>query len=221
MAEELSVADIQQSAFEHRAYFKELFVGLLETPHQAELVKAVYNALSPWHVPIENFSGNAMARNVGEVQLNVSAPTLLSSIQVNISGVTMTAFNVAWSNAKHMVAFFQAALDAIRISARQDFESQLVTLAFHVKPGPKSFKEILRQFVNVRALDGENANMYGVSVYSRDFTLVIDNSAVIPGAAFVKLFRSFTPDKRLEEIAVMLYKDEETVLRRLGFKLQQ
>jgi hypothetical protein len=220
MAEDLTVADIQQSAFEYRANFTDSFIGLLQTPDNGELIKAVYKALSPWSVPLENISWNALAKNIGEVQLTFNVPFLLSSIQVSVNGVTITAFNVTWANANNVFALFQTALDTIRSSARQDFQSQLVTLAFHVKPGPRPFKEVLGQFVNARALGSEDANMYGVSVYSKDYSFVIDNSAVILGAAFVKLIRNFTSDKRLQEMALALYKDEETVLRRLGLKLQ-
>jgi hypothetical protein len=220
MSTNLTVADIQQGSFEYRANFREPVTAFWQSERQAELIKAVYKALSPWKVPLENVSWNSAAKNVGEIQLNFSAPSLLANIQIGISGVTMTAFNVVWSNAKTLVAFFQAAVDATKGSAQEDFQSQLATLAFHIKPGPWAFKEVLAQFVNAKALGADDANMYGVSVYRNDYSFVIDGSVVIPGGAFVKLIRSFGADKRLEEVAAVILRDEETVLGQLGFKLQ-
>jgi hypothetical protein len=180
----------------------------------------VQKALSPWNVQLENVFWNQAAKNLAEFQLNFSAPPLWSTIQVGIRGVTMTSFNVAWSNAEALIGFFQAAVDAIKTSAKEDFQSQLVTNAFHIKPGARSFKEVLAQFVNVKALSAEDANMYGVSVYRDAFSFVIDGSAVFPGGVFIKLLRNFGADKRLQEMATEMYNDEETVLRQLGLKLQ-
>jgi len=49
---------------------------------------------------------------------------------------------------------------------------------------------------------------------------VFDASAVIRGGLFVKLVRNFDGEKLFEEIAKMLYSDEEAALGRLGMKLQ-
>ena len=43
---------------------------------------------------------------------------------------------------------------------------------------------------------------------------------MVSGGVFVKLGRTFGPDKRLADIVATLFKDEEIVLSRLGLKLQ-
>ncbi len=78
----------------------------------------------------------------------------------------------------------------------------------------------MANFVNARALGGETAAMYGVSVYFGDYSFVIDGSAVFPGGVFVKLLRTFPPEKQFDEMAKVLYEDEQSVLKRLGLKLQ-
>lgn len=57
-------------------------------------------------------------------------------------------------------------------------------------------------------------------VYYADHTFVIDASGAIQGGLFIKLVRNFTAEKPFEEMAKVLYEDEEAVLRRLGLKLQ-
>jgi len=62
--------------------------------------------------------------------------------------------------------------------------------------------------------------MFGVSVYHNDHSFVIDGSALFPGNVFIKLLRSFVPEKRFEEMAKVLHADEENVLEKIGLKLQ-
>jgi len=61
--------------------------------------------------------------------------------------------------------------------------------------------------------------MFGVSVYHRDFTYVIDNRSQFRGCVY-QANSGFLPSTAFEEMAAAIYKDEETLLRRLGFKLQ-
>lgn len=221
MEENLTIAEIQQAFFEYRANFKELVADFGFGGRQGEIIKALHKALSPWKVGLENVTWNQAAKNVAEVQLTFGVLSLFASIQVGVAGVTMTAFNPDWSRAPLLISMFQAGLEALKESTAQNLESQLVTLGFHVKPREaRPFKEILSEFVNAKALGGEDATMYGVSVYTNDYSFVIDGSGVIPGGVFIKLIRNFAGEKRLEDIATTLYKDEETVLHRLGLRLQ-
>lgn len=220
MPEELIVAELQQPALEYRANFKEPIASFLEPVRQAEIIKALHKALSPWNLSFENVFWNSAARNIAEVQLTLNAPLLLTGVQIGISGVTMTAFNTVWARANVAVSFFQAAADALRQSAGEEFQGQLVTRSFHLNPAQKPYKEILAQFVNAKALGAADANMYGVSVYNKEYSFVIDGSAVIPGGIFIKLIRNFAPEKRMDEMGAVMRGDEETVLRLLGVRVQ-
>jgi hypothetical protein len=220
MPDELTIAEIQQAVFEYRANFKEPATNSLYGERQGEIIKALQKALSPWHVGFENISWNQAAKNVAEVQCTFAVPSLLAALQLGVVGVTMSAFNPDWSRARQGVSLFQTAADALKASTGQDFQSQLITLGFHVKPGAKPFKAVLGQFVNSVALGANDASMYGVSVYAGDYSFVIDGSAIVQGGVFIKLIRNFAAEKRFEEMAKILYSDEETILRRLGMKLQ-
>ncbi len=220
MPDELSIAEIQAAFFEYRANFNEpIFAYWFERRH-GEIVNALHKALAPWHVGLENVTWNQTPKNAGELQLTVGVPSLFSTIQVGLGGVTITVFNPDWSRAPELLSLLQTGLDAIKRSTAQNLQAQLTTLGFHVKPIGKPFKDIVGQFVNVKALGAADALMYGVSVYSNDCSFVIDSSGVIAGGAFIKLIRSFAPEARFEEMSKALRTDEEAVLRRLGLKLQ-
>lgn len=220
MGDEPSIADIQQAFLEYRANFQEPIASSWYGRRQGEIIAALHKALSPWGVGLENIVWNQAPKNLGEVQLTFGVPSLFASIQVGIGGVTMNALNPDWSRAAQFISLFQTAVDTLRGTIEQELQSQQITLGFHIKPGVRPFRENLSQFVNAGMLGSEDAAMFGVSVYYRDFLFVIDRSAVILDGVFIKLTRIFPAATRFEEVAGTIYKDEETVLHRLGLKLQ-
>jgi hypothetical protein len=219
MPDELTIAEIQQSVFEYRANFREPITGFLYGPRQTEIIKAVQKALSPWQVGFENITWNRDAKNVAEVQCTFGVPSLVAAVQVGVVGVSISAFNPDWSRMPVLVSMFQAAVQALKDSTSQDFQTQVTTLSFHVKPGASPFKEVVGRFVNKQALGGYDA-MYGVSVYAGDHVFVIDASSIVQSGVFIKLIRNFTNDKQFEDMARTLYSDEVTTLQLLGMRLQ-
>ncbi len=220
MLDELAIADIHQSFFEYRANFKDPIADLWYGGKQGEIIKRLLIALSPWHVGLENVTWNQTAKNASEIQLTIGVPSLTAGILLGLGGLTMSVLNPDWSRAPQYFSLFQTGLDELRASTGQELRSQQTTLGFHVKPGKEPFRDILAGFVNAKSLGGENAAMFGVSVYHDDHSFVIDGSALFPGNVFIKLLRSFGPEKRFEEMAKMLYADEENVLEKIGLKLQ-
>jgi hypothetical protein len=220
MPVELITAEIQQAFFEYRANFKEPITILFSAGRQAEIIDAIYKALGPWRMDLENIAWQPGAKNLREVQLSFGVPSQLATMQVGIAGVTMTALNPDWSRAPELLRLFHAGLGALKECTGQEFQSQQTTLGFHLRPpAARPFREVVTQFVNAEFL-GSDAAMFGVSVYYNDHTFVLDSSAAIQGGLFVKLVRNFTPEKQFEEMVKALYADEEAALRRLGLKLE-
>jgi hypothetical protein len=220
MPTELVAAEIQQAFFEYRANFKEPITIFWSGGRQAEIINAMQKVLAPWRVDLENIAWQQGAKNLREVQLSFAVPSQFASVQVGISGVTMTALNPDRSRAPELVTLFQAGSAALRASTGQEFQFQQTTLGFHLKPSAaRPFRDVVTQFVNAESL-GSDAAMFGVSVYHRDHTFVVDASGAIQGGLFVKLVRTFTPEKQFEDMVKTLYSDEEAVLRRLGLKSQ-
>src|SRR6516225_785673 len=98
MPEELILADIQQAFLEYRSNFTEPIIPFWYGERHGDLVHAVYKALSPWHLGLENITWNQSPKNASEIQLTFALPALLTSIHVSAAGITVNAFNVAWSN---------------------------------------------------------------------------------------------------------------------------
>jgi len=220
MENEQSIAEIQQAFREYRANFKEPIASLWFGGRQGEIINKVHKALSPWNVGLDNIAWNATPKNLGELQITFGIPSLQACIQLGVGGLTLSAVNPDWSRATQFITLFQTGVDSLKDAVGQEFKSQQVTLAFHLKSGPKPFREILSQFVNSTALGGDDAEMFGVSVYGRDSLFLIDGSAVVPSGVFIRLVRTSASTTRFEEMAGTMYKDEKAVLNRLGLKLQ-
>ena len=218
--EELTVANIQQAFFEYRANFNEAITPFWYGAREGELINRMLKALSPWHLSLENISWSDEGKSLAEERLTFAVPSLFASVQVGIGGITTSAANPNWSQRNQFISFFQTAVDTLRGEVGQDVESQQTTLAFHVMPGEKPFREALSQFVNTKALGVENAKMLGVSSYSSDFSFVIDGSALLPDGVFIRVTRVFPAGLRFEEMAGTIYEDEERVLHLLRLKLQ-
>ena len=137
-----------------------------------------------------------------------------------MGAIGTSILNPDWSRVSQFVSLFQTAADTARAVTGQTFKSQQTTLGFHLIPDKTSFRNALSRFVNLANLDAEGAKMFGVSAYFDDFSFVIDASAVFPEGVFIKLNRTYSGEVRFEQMADTIHKDEESVLRLLGLKIQ-
>jgi len=74
----------------------EVPVSLLKSELHGETVAALYKALAPWAVGLENIIWNQAAKSLGEVQLGVTVPSLFAGIQVGVGGLVMNVVNPDW-----------------------------------------------------------------------------------------------------------------------------
>lgn len=219
MAEDLPVAEMSRGFVEYRTTFMEPIFAAWYSK-EALAVASVYKALVPWGVDLENVSWNANAKNLKEAQVTFTITTLPVVLHIGIGGLTIIISNADWSQAPALIALSQAVLDTLRGLGVKEIYSQEAVLGFHISPGPKPFREIMKQFVNTKALGLDDSQMYGVGSYGADFSLVIDNSIHVPQGVFVRITRVFPAATRFDEIASILSKDEESWLHRLGFRAQ-
>jgi hypothetical protein len=220
MDEQLPIADIPVGFFEYRATFTEpIFSAWYEG--KLTLVKEMYKVLQPWGVDLEKVSWNATPRNLKEAQVTFAVPNPAALVNINIGGLTIIANNADWSQAPALSSLTKVVVNSVVSIGSTGVGSHQTVLGFHVKPGPRPFRDIMKHFVDAKALGKEDAASFGVGLYSADYSLIIDNSAVLPEGIFVKITRLFPAATHFEEMASILWKDEEGLLHRLGFRTQQ
>ena len=219
MNEKLPIAEIPIGFFEYTTTFKEpIFAAWYDSSHT--VIIELYKVLQQWGVGLEKVSGNLTPQNMKEAQITFAVPNPSVLIHLGIGELKMVANNVDWSQAPVLVTLFQAVLNKVTTAAKANLQSHQTVLAFHVKAGPTPFRDIMNQFVNAKALGKEDPSMIGVGLYSPEYSIVIDNSLAVPNGIFVRITRVFSPERSFEDMATMLWKDEEGLLQRLGFRAQ-
>jgi hypothetical protein len=188
MDEHLPLADIPVGFFEYRTTFKE---PLFWHESNQTVVREMYKVLLPWGVDLEKITWNANPRNMKEVQFTFAVPAPSVLVSIGIGGLTIIANKANWSQAAELSALFHTVVEGVKKIGNTDLESHQTVLGFHLKPGHKSFRDVLLQFLDAKALGQPDASMLAVGFYSADHSVIIDNSAVIPDAVFVKITRVF------------------------------
>ncbi len=219
MEEQLPIADIPEGFFEYKATFKEpIFSAWYD--ERKTFVKEMYKTLLPWGMNLEKVSWNQTPKNLQEAQVTFSVPNPSVLVNIGIGGVTMVANDADWSQASVLISFFQTVIANLLRVGETEIQSHQTVLGFHLKPGPKPFREVMKQFINTRALGKEDASMYGMALYGAEHSILLDNSLALAGGLFVRITRVFPPVASFEEMAAILWKDEEGLLHRLGFRTQ-
>jgi len=218
MEQQPPLADIPLGFFEYRATFKEpIFAAWIG---RVPLIDGLYKVLLPWGINLEKVTLTPNPRNLQEAQITFTVPNPPAILNIGIGGVLFSASNADWSQAPSYVSLFQTVLDHLKTSLPTEIEPQQAVIGFHVKPGPTPFREIMKRFINTEELGSGDTTMYGVGAYGTDYSLLMDASAAVPGGIFVKITRVFLPATHFEEMAAILWKDEESIVHRLGFRTQ-
>lgn len=218
MTDQLPIAEVPVGFFEYHADFKE---PIFETWFGKDAPTAgMYKVLTPWGVDLSKVSYNATPKNLQEIQVSFATTKPPAIVNLGLGGMSFIVRDADWAQATELLSLLEAVRNHLKTTIPIEFNSQKTILGFHVKPGPKPFREVLQRFVNAKAIGGENAASFGVAAYGADYTILMDNSLAIPNGLFVKITRVFSVEMPLNEIASILWKDEEGTLLQLGFRTQ-
>jgi hypothetical protein len=204
--------------FEYKATFADPLFELWSAPDRA-LQKALYKALTPWGITLDNVLFPTQPKNTAEWQLTFNLLQHRSSITLGIGGITLSVNNPDWSQAGLVSAIAGAAVGAVRGAGGTSLANQITTLAMHLTPLGTTARHIMAPFVNlregVRSRLGEPKNL-GFSIYGQSAVWVVDASAVFSESLFVRLLRTHGGDIGIAEILEALEGDERGILSMLG-----
>jgi len=211
---EKAIADIPESYLEYRAEFVAPMFEVWTIPNP--LVSGLFSALRKWHIGLGDISWNKDSSTYKDFQITFNVPKMSVLIRLNMDAATFVASNPDWSEAPALIELYETAMHTIRQTTKGEISSQEIALGMHVKPGEKSFKDLMSGLVNTSLLGP--AKMYGISVYQDDSSFVIDKSVRYPDSAFVRLYRRVGPSTSFREIAEILHQDELRALGLLGLE---
>lgn len=208
----MRTAEIVESYFEYRASVLPPMFAAWTLPNA--LVEALYPVLKQWQVGLGDISWNKETTSFQDLQLTINVTKLRALLKIGLESVSCVALNPDWSEAVVLVGMFQTALGTIFKAAKTEISSHEDVLSMHITPGPKSFKSTLSTFVNEKVLGA--AQMFGVSVYHEDSSIVLDKSVKYDEALFVRIYRKLPLGLDFMGAAKYLYDDEVRVLKLIG-----
>ena len=212
MAEKVT---IPISFFEYTGeYTRPLLGALME---RARIVQAVFDALAPWGLEIDNVDPITTGK-ASEQGVNFRLPGKRCAFFFGASLCRLTKDDANWATAEELIAILTAALQSLRRASGAEISKQKTSLALHLQPRSMSFLEILRPFLSSRLMELDTSGIRtGASIVkweSRKVTL--DGSGALANAVFLRLERDFGSEETFEEIAVQIRDDEIAIFNMLN-----
>jgi len=203
--------DIHEAFFEYRAVLGSPLFEAWTPPNK--VVTVLVPVLKQWNVTLGDVTWNRENNSAKDLQVTFNVQKLGAVLKVGLDSLVFNAFNPDWTQAPQLLELFQTCTSVLEAAVGLQIASQEAVLAFHVTPGARSFKDVMRELVRSDKLGV--GDMYGIGVYENDSSFIIDRSLRFDGGAFVRLQRAFGGSVTFDKLAKMLYDDEIRVLKLL------
>jgi len=206
--------NIPISLFEYVADFTRPVVAIWMD--RAQIVQAMFDALIPWKLNIDNVEP-VLNGKASEQGLNIRLPEKRVTFFFGPTTCKFTKDDADWASAEETINILTAATNTLKKVGGVEISAQRTSIMLHLQPKATSFLNILKPFLSpaIQALENESA-MTGAAIVKWDKRRVIlDGSAALANAVFLKFEREFNGDANFEDIALQLRTDEEAILRML------
>jgi len=207
----MQAPDIHEAFLEYTAVLGSPLFEAWTPPNKA--VTVLVPVLKQWGVTLGDVTWNRETNSAKDLQVTFNVRKLGAVVKIGLDSLVFNAFNPDWAQAPQLLELFQTCTSALEAAVGLQIASQEAVLAFHVTPGARPFKEIMRELVRSDKLGV--GNMYGIGVYESDSSFIIDRSLRFDGGAFVRLQRAFSGSVTFDMLARMIYDDEIRVLKLL------
>jgi len=209
---EPETANIPESYFEYKAGFKTPLFDWWRDPNQ--VVEALYSVLNPWNVTLGNAFWEKDPKTIRDAQVGFNVERQSAVIKVGMDTATFSSVNPDWEGAEQLISLFDLVMGTIKTKGKAEIAAQEALLAMHVRQGTIPLREVMEGLVSVPKLGP--GQMYGVSVYGDETTLLLDKSQKYLDSIFIRVSRKFSSTTGFGEIAEVIYNDEMKALGYFG-----
>lgn len=200
--------------FEYTAkYVHPNFQALMD---RARIVQGIYDSLGPWQIKVDDIEPITTGK-ASEQGINFRLPDKKILFFFGAESCKFTKNDANWEAAEDLIKIMKVGLKALRESASVEILNQHASVAMHLQPTKLKFVEILRPFLSPAMLRLENAEATAGAAIVRweKLRVVLDGSAALANAVFLKFEREFERNASLESIATQLRSDEDAILKML------
>ena len=183
---------------------------------RARIVQAIFDALTPWGMEIDNVEPITTGKPSHQ-GVNFKLPEKKVVFFFGAASCKFTKDDANWAAAEEMSKILTAARRALFDTSGAEMSVQKTFIALHLQPRSKTFVEILKPFLSPALQSLENANVKtGASIIKWEKRrIVLDGSAALANAVFLKFEREFDAHADLESIAFQLKNDEDAIFKML------
>jgi hypothetical protein len=202
------------SFFEYTAEFSRPILAALMD--RAVIVQAIFDALKPWNADIDNIEPITTGKP-SEQGVNFKLPEKKVKFFFGAGSCRFTKDDADWAAAEEMITILTSALGALKSTSGAEISLQKTAIVLHLQPRNVTFLEILKPFLSpaIQALDG-SALKTGASIVKWERRrIVLDGSAALANAVFLKFEREFDGGADFEKIALQLKEDEDAIFKML------
>lgn len=200
--------------FEYTANFaRPILEALMD---RARIVQAVYDALTPWKMKIDDIEPITTGKP-SEQGVNFRLPDKKVLFFLGADSCRFLKTDANWAAAEEVITILNAALKALRETSGAQFSIQKVSVAMHLQPTKVRFVEILKPFLSpaIQALDDAEVTTGAAIIKWDKRRVVIDGSAALANALFVKFDREFDANATFDMMATQLMSDEAAIFKML------
>jgi hypothetical protein len=210
---------VQQAGFGYRLTYQEPIFDLEKLDTVA--VGAVFEALRPWNISLEQVVFKDEAANLAEEAITFNLFGGRITFVLNPGGCGLGVGNPSWSEAGLITQIASAAVGAALRATGAKRGKQLGSITMHLTPHAGIIRDITSKFVklDLDKLTGAPAHNFGFSVYQDDLLWVVDKSAMFEKSLFVRMDRTVQPEAPFEQLAQKLNEDENKLLDLLGLEV--
>jgi hypothetical protein len=218
MVVETTPIQIPYSFVEYKGVFSEPIFATFVKKDWA-VTRAIYSALQKWGLSLEQIVLRQNPANVSEIQITFNLPRVGIVVHLSMGNVTIFMNSPDWSRAAELVEVATATVEATKMGAEANIQSQQLSLGMHLIPKGKTLKELTSRFVVV---DEKSVDFLGkvrgsgFSLYAENASVVVDVSGLNPEAFFVRITRIHNGNTTVAQMAQLLERDEKQTFTFLG-----
>jgi hypothetical protein len=203
--------------FEYTADFTRPIVALWMD--RAEVLQALFDELSKWTIDLNDVEPITTGKP-SEQGVKIRLSTKFVTVFFGPSSFRFTKENSSWDSAEETIEILDIVVRTLIRASGAEFVSQKTSVSLHVQPTAKGFLEILRPFFSpvLEGLRPDKATTGASIVKWESGRVVVDGSAALANALYLRFERVFDVSASYTDIATVIRKDETALFQALDIE---
>lgn len=183
------------------------------------VVQAVYNALQPWDVKVDDVEILTTGKP-SEQGIKFKIPKKLSTFFFGPANCKFARDGTSWDTADETIKILDAAVSALTSKTEAEIVKRKTVIALHAQLVDRPFIQVLAPFIPppLGALDDGQPTTMAVVLKWEKRKVTIDGSGQLANGLFIRFEREFDGKASYDDMATQLFADEHDIFQVLGIE---